>query len=53
MRLAQLSYRLWGGTFTEERDRLAGADANAQKRGRVTRELRAELQNAITDGNDQ
>ena len=42
-RLAQLCFRLWGGTFSEERDRRAGPHANAQKRGRVARELRAEL----------
>jgi len=50
--LADVSYRLWNGTFSEERDRRAGAEANQQKRGRVSRELRAELEEALTDGND-
>jgi transcriptional regulator with XRE-family HTH domain len=49
--LASVSFRLWNGTFSEERDRRAGPDANPQKRGRVTRELRAELEKAIADGN--
>ena len=39
-------------TFSNERDRRAGPDANRQKRGQVTRQLKAELQKAITDGND-
>lgn len=52
-RLAATSFRLWDGrTFGEERDRRAGPAANAQKRGRVTRELRAELEKALTDGDD-
>ncbi len=43
-RLAATSFRKWDGrTFSEERDRRAGPDANAQKRGRMTRELRAYL----------
>jgi hypothetical protein len=51
-RLAATSFRLWDGrTFGEERDRRAGPDANPQKRGRVTRELRAELEKALADGN--
>jgi hypothetical protein len=36
----------------EERDRRAGPDANPQKRGRVPRELRAELEKALADGKD-
>jgi hypothetical protein len=47
-----VSFRLWHRTFSEERDRRAGPDANQQKRGRVSRELRTELENAIADGND-
>jgi len=50
--LADVSYRLWNGTFSEERDHRAGPDANQQKRGRVSRELRAELEKALADGND-
>jgi transcriptional regulator with XRE-family HTH domain len=45
--LADLSARLWNRTFSEERDRRAGAGANAQKRGQVSRQLREELQAAI------
>ena len=54
--LAHLSTALWGSSFSEERDRRAGAAANAQKRGRVSRELQAELQSAIegvSRGNSQ
>jgi hypothetical protein len=52
-RLAATSFRLWDGrTFAEERHHRAGSDANAQKRGRVTRELRAELEEALADGDD-
>ena len=36
----------------KERDRRAGPDANQQKRGRVSRELRAELEEALGNGND-
>jgi len=43
---------LWGRSFTAERDHRAGADANAQKRGRISRELKAELQEAINRGDD-
>lgn len=42
----------WGRSFTAERDRRAGPDANAQKRGRISRELKAELQEAINRGDD-
>lgn len=38
---------LWQRPFEDERDRRAGPDANAQKRGRVTRQLKAEIQSAI------
>ena len=51
-RLADVSFRLWQCTFSEERDRRAGSDANQQKKGRISRELRAELQKALADGND-
>lgn len=48
--LSELSFLLWHGrTFSEERDRRAGADANPQKRGRVARELRAELAEALAE----
>lgn len=48
--LASLSSRLWQQTFSEERDRRAGPDANRQKRGQVSRALQKELEKAITDG---
>ena len=51
--LADVSFRLWQKTFSEERDERAGPEANQQKRGRVSRELRAELEKELADGNDQ
>lgn len=53
--LLQLSFesaRLWGDSFSAERDQRAGPDANAQKRGRVSRELKAELRASISRGRD-
>lgn len=50
--LAASSFRLWKRTFTEERDRRAGADANQQKKGRISREMRTELEGALAHGND-
>lgn len=35
--------KLWGRTFVAERDRRAGPDANAQRRGQVSRQLKSEL----------
>lgn len=52
-RLAAASFRLWQRTFREERDRRAGPDANQQKRGQMSRTLRAELEKALADGNNQ
>jgi hypothetical protein len=43
---------LWRRTFTAERDHRAGPDANAQRRGQISRQLKAELQEVINDGND-
>jgi hypothetical protein len=51
-RLADISYLLWRSTFSEERDRRAGPDANQQKKGRISRELRAELEEALADGDN-
>lgn len=42
---------LWGDSFSAERDRRAGPAANAQQRGRVSRELKSELK-AVLDGDD-
>lgn len=50
--LATLSSRLWKKTFSEERDRRAGPDANRQKRGQASRALQRELKKAITDGDN-
>lgn len=47
--LAALSARLWRRTLTEERDNRAGADAGAQKRGRITRELLDELRARLAE----
>jgi hypothetical protein len=44
--------KLWSKTFTTERDRRAGPDANAQRRGRISRQLKAELQRELNHGND-
>jgi transcriptional regulator with XRE-family HTH domain len=44
--------RLWGLSFTAERDRRGGPDANPQKRGRISRKLKAELREAISHGDD-
>jgi hypothetical protein len=40
--------KLWGKTFTAERDERAGLDANAQRRGRISRQLKAKLQELIS-----
>jgi transcriptional regulator with XRE-family HTH domain len=54
--LADLSVKLWNRTFSQERDRRAGAGASAQKRGQISRQMRKELQAAIeaaTHGDDK
>jgi len=51
-RAAELMTELWGRSFSDERDRRGGPGANAQKRGRISRDLKQELQGAI-DGNNQ
>jgi hypothetical protein len=50
-RLAAEMAVLWRRSYHAERDRRAGVDANAQKKGRVARELRAELR-TVLDGDD-
>ena len=42
----------WAHTFSRERDRLAGSDANAQHRGNISRQLQAELEKARSDCDD-
>jgi len=44
--------KLWGRTFRAERNELAGPDANAQRRGQISRRLKADLKKVISDGND-
>lgn len=51
-RLAAEMLFLWQRTYSAERDERAGPGANAQKKGRVARELKAELK-AVLDGDDQ
>jgi transcriptional regulator with XRE-family HTH domain len=50
-RLAAEMAVLWQRSYHAERDERAGADANAQKKGRVARELKAELR-TVLDGDD-
>ena len=57
--VALASQVLWGKSLSEERDERAGISANAQRRGRITRELLTELREHIdksrklqADGND-
>jgi hypothetical protein len=38
---------LWGKSYSAQRDELAGPGANAQKKGRVARELKAELRRVL------
>lgn len=52
-RLAELSSQLWRNTFSEERDRRAGIGADQQKKARVSRELRSEIEKALTGGHNQ
>jgi transcriptional regulator with XRE-family HTH domain len=51
-RLADLTLTLWGGTFSEERDRRVGPNAKQQHRSQMTRRMQAELEEALADGND-
>jgi len=39
--------KLWGRSFVAERDHRAGPGANAQRRGQISRQLQAELQELI------
>ncbi len=51
---ATVSLHLWKRTFSEERDHRAGPNANAQRRGQITRTLKSEIQDALElhNGND-
>ncbi|UPW02862.1 hypothetical protein M1C57_14235 [Rhodococcus pyridinivorans] len=46
-RFKALALELWGRPFAEERDARAGEGANAQKRGRVARQLKDEMRIAL------
>jgi transcriptional regulator with XRE-family HTH domain len=48
--LCDVALQLWNTTFSAQRDRLAGPNANPQRKGQVTRRLKAELQKAIANG---
>ncbi len=39
--------KLWGRTFSAERDHRAGPDANAQRKGQVSRQLKSELETLL------
>lgn len=43
----RLAVQLWGRSYSEERDARAGADANAQKRGQIARQLKSEMREAL------
>ncbi|MFC9549843.1 hypothetical protein ACFTWF_03235 [Rhodococcus sp. NPDC056960] len=45
--LGRHAEQLWGRSLAEERDRRAGPEANAQRRGIVTRQLTSEIATAI------
>jgi transcriptional regulator with XRE-family HTH domain len=51
-RLADLTLTLWGGTFSEERDRRIGPNAKQQNRSQMTRKMQAEIKEALADGDD-
>ncbi len=44
--------KLWGRTFAVERDARAGKNANAQRKGRVSRDLKSELM-GVLNGDDK
>lgn len=43
---------LWGRPLSAERDARAGTGANAQRKGQITRQLKAELSTALTEKSD-
>lgn len=48
--LAELSFERLGQSFTEARNEIAGSDASQQRRGRVARELEAQLREVLSRG---
>ncbi|MGW0455263.1 hypothetical protein [Gordonia sputi] len=51
----QASFEAWGTTFAKERDRRSGPAASPQKRGRISRNMKAELEQREqrSDGDDR
>lgn len=49
--LAETCWALWQRSFTEERDRRAGPDANSQRRGQIARLLQAEIERHVDGDN--
>ncbi len=50
---AAAMFELWGMTFSNKRDELTEPGANAQRKGQISRQLKAELQNAISSEKGQ
>jgi transcriptional regulator with XRE-family HTH domain len=50
--VAEVMVKLWERPFTAERDRRAEPGANPQRKGIISRQLKAELEKALADGND-
>lgn len=53
VRMHHESAHLWGDSFSRERDRRAGPDANAQRKGQITRQMKAELRESLKRGDGQ
>lgn len=51
-RFREISRELWGHLMSEEVEAQAPPGATAQKKGRITRNLRADMQKALDHGND-
>ena len=49
-RAAAAMAKLWGRSFVDERDERAGLGVTKQKRGRVGLAVKAELREAVSDG---
>ncbi|WP_255028774.1 hypothetical protein [Rhodococcus sp. GA1] len=53
LRMHHESAHLWGDSFSRERDRRAGANANAQRKGQITRRMKEELRVSMRRGDGQ
>ncbi|BBZ15866.1 helix-turn-helix domain-containing protein [Mycolicibacterium gadium] len=49
--LREVAMSLWNTSFATERDRRAGRGANAQQRGRISRQMFDEIREALETGN--